>query len=106
MLGLISMCSSSRCLGLCQFFLLKCIVLGCLGVTLEIKCEIIALLVFGGSKSTSEDVLVLLLGEVGIIVSVRMAVFDGVVPVILPYGVRPKSAALSMFPCLELEVSY
>ena len=36
------------------------------------------------SEGSSEDVLVLLLGEVDIIVSVRMGVLDGVVSVVLP----------------------
>ena len=42
------------------------------------------LVLFGLAHGTSEDVLVLLIGEINVIVSVGMTELSGVVPVVLP----------------------
>ena len=55
-----------------------------LGVATEAKGKVFLLLLLGSTHSASEDVLVLLLGEVYIIVSVGMAELGRVVSVILP----------------------
>ena len=60
------------------------------------------LLCLGGANGTSEDILVLLLGEVDIVVSMRVAELGWVEPVILIVGIRAKS--ISVAPVLNLEV--
>ena len=57
------------------------------------------------SLGTSEDIFVLLLWEVGIIVSVWMREFNWVISVILPSGVRSHVLWMSIGPVLDLEVS-
>jgi len=57
------------------------------------------------SLGTSEDIFVLLLWEVGIIVSVWMREFNWVISVILPSGVRSHVLWMSVGPVLDLEVS-
>jgi len=47
-------------------------------------CEVVLLVLLGLAQGTSEDVLVLLIGEVNVIVSVGMTVLSGVVSVVLP----------------------
>ena len=63
---------------------------------------LLSLLCLGGADSTSEDILVLLLGEVDIVVSMRVAELGWVEPVILIEGVRAES--ISVAPVLDLEV--
>jgi hypothetical protein len=47
-------------------------------------CEVVLLVLLGLAQGTSEDVLVLLIGEVNVIVSVGMTELSGVVSVVLP----------------------
>jgi hypothetical protein len=70
-----------------------------------IESEVFALFILGSSHGTSEDVLVLLFGEVNVIVSVRMAELSGVVSVILPDGVWAELSTLSILPGLELKIA-
>ena len=63
---------------------------------------LLVLLCLGGADSTSEDILVLLLREVDIVVSMRVAELGWVEPVILIEGVRAES--VSVAPVLNLEV--
>jgi hypothetical protein len=47
-------------------------------------CKVVLLVLLGLAQGTSEDVLVLLIGEVNVIVSVGMTELSGVVSVVLP----------------------
>ena len=44
----------------------------------------------GSSKGTSENIFILLLGEVGIIVSMGVGILLGIVPIVLPGGLGPE----------------
>ena len=57
---------------------------GGLRLARSIDSEVILLVLFGLAQGTSEDVLVLLIGEVNVIVSVGMTELSGVVSVVLP----------------------
>ena len=63
---------------------------------------LLVLFCLGGTDGTSEDILVLLLGEVDIVVSMRVGELGWVIPVILIEGVRAES--ISVAPILNLEV--
>ncbi len=56
------------------------------------------------SECTSEDVLVFLLGEILVVVSVRMIELCWVVSVILPQTIGLEISTLSIFPSFELEI--
>lgn len=60
----------------------------------------------GGSHGTSEDILVLLLGEIDIIVSVGMGVLSSVVSVILPGRVGSQVGVRSVSPVFNFEVGH
>ena len=63
---------------------------------------LLKLLCLGGADGTSEDILVLLLGEVDIVVSMRVAELGWVEPVVLIERVRAES--ISVAPVLNLEI--
>jgi hypothetical protein len=79
-------------------------VLSSLGLAVEAEGEVVSFLLLGGTYSTSEDVLVLLFGEIGVVEAVRVAVLDGVVPIVLPDAVRTETLAVG--PGLKLEVAH
>ena len=60
----------------------------------------------GLTHGTSEDILVLLLGEIDIIVSVGMGEYARVVPVILPSGVGAEVGTGSVGPVFNFKVRY
>jgi hypothetical protein len=57
---------------------------GCLRLARCVDCEVVLLFLIALAQRTSEDVLVLLIGEVNVIVSVGMTELSGVVSVVLP----------------------
>lgn len=79
--------------------------LGGFGVAGIIESEELLLLLIGCAHSTSEDILVFLLGEVKVIVSVGMRVLGRVVAIILPERIGSESSTLSVFPGLQLKVT-
>lgn len=77
-----------------------------LGLTRErIDSVVLCFLGIVSSHGTSEDILVFLVWEVDVIVSMGVAVFCGVVSVILPGGIGSEVGSLSVFPGLELEIA-
>ena len=57
---------------------------GSLRLARSVESEVGLLVLIGFAQGTSEDVLVLLIGEVNVIVSVGMTELSGVVSVVLP----------------------
>jgi len=71
------------------------------------QANVVFIMLFCGccSQGTSEDIFILLLWEVGIIVSVWMREFSWVISVILPSGIGSKILWVTIGPVLDLEVS-
>ena len=67
---------------------------------------VVELLGSGGSHGASEDILVLLLGEIHIIVSVGMGEFSSVVSVVLPGRVRSQVRVRSVAPVFNFQVGH
>ena len=59
-----------------------------------VHAMLLVLFGFGGTDGTTEDILVLLLGEVDIVVSMGVAELGGVEPIILVEGVRAESISV------------
>jgi len=68
----------------CSITVLLSPVSGGLRLARSVESEVGLLVLIGFTQGTSEDVLVLLIGEVNIIVSVGMTELSGVVSVVLP----------------------
>jgi hypothetical protein len=88
------------------FALLSSPVLSSLGVACIVESKVLLLLLLGRAHGASEDVFVLLFGEVYIIVSVRVTELGRIVSVVLPQRVRAEVAALSVLPGLEGQVRH
>jgi len=58
----------------------------------------------GVALSTTEEIVVFLLGEVDVVVTMGMGVFCGIVPVVLPEGVGSKIGGLTVVPGLQLQI--
>jgi len=90
----------------CLFKLLSSPVSGGFGLSFAVESEVLLLGLLGGSLGASENVFVLLLGEVDIVVSVRVTELGRVVSVVLPERVGAEVAALSVLPGLQGEVRH
>ena len=67
----------------------------CLGLICKgVHVILLVLFCLGGADGTSEDIFVLLLGEVDIVVSMGVAELGGIVPIILVEGVRAESISV------------